>query len=96
MRACPGCQNSISFLRLALWTKFRAFACHRCGATVRRNSGDVLWLAVGVSILGVGALVVIGILTSRWSHLELLEATLGIGYVSARCFPRLEVEDPPL
>ena len=96
MRACPGCQRSIGFLRLAFWTKFRAFACHRCGATVRRNLGDVLSLLVGVSILGVGALVLVGILTSRWAHLELLEATFGIGYVSARCFPRLELEDPPL
>ena len=96
MRRCPACRKGIGFLRLALWTKFRAFACHHCGATLRRKVDDVLWLLVGVAFFGIGALVSFGIATGRWSHLELLEGTLGMAFVAARCLPRLEIEDPPL
>jgi hypothetical protein len=56
----------------------------------------VLWLLVGVAFFGIGALVSFGIATGRWSHLELLEGTLGMAFVAARCLPRLEIEDPPL
>jgi hypothetical protein len=96
MRKCPACRKAIGLFRLALWTKFRAFACHHCGATVRRNDDDVVRIVLSVAALGLGSLVVIGITTRSWSHLELLEAIVGVAYVAARCFPRFEVEDPSL